>query len=132
MLREPDQVWDVLRSQSEVSNYPTNKILHHLHFQTVTVTITMIVMVRTFVLTVNASGKVRCFLEVVYKLNVAKIMALIMILFQDATAKLIPIATQVIQVFIKKLPSLQNRRYARNAPSYMPSWVLMTIHNHCK
>ena len=90
-----------------------------------TVTITMIVMVRTFVLTVNASGKVRCLLEVVYKLNVAKIMALIMILFQDATAKLIPIATQVIQVFIKKLPSLQNRRYARNADA--SQWVVYFV-----
>ena len=32
----------------------------------------MIVMIRKFVSTVNASGKVRCLLEVVYKLNVAK------------------------------------------------------------
>ena len=85
----------------------------------------MIVMVRTFVSTVNASGKVRCLLEVVYKLNVAKIMALIMILFQDATAKLIPIATQVIQVFIKKLPSLQNIRYARNADA--SQWVVYFV-----
>ena len=92
-----------------------------------TVTITMIVMVRTFVSTVNASGKVRCLLEVVYKLNVAKIMALIMSLFQDATAKLIPIATQVIQiqVFIKKLPSLQNIRYARNADA--SQWVVYFV-----
>ena len=61
MLREPDQVWDVLRSQSKVRSvqlYATNNILHNL--QTVTVTMMTIVMVKKFVSTVSASGQVRC------------------------------------------------------------------------
>ena len=63
-----------------------------------------------------------------YKLNVAKIIALIMngvILFQDVTVTLIPIAIQVIQVFMKKFPSLQNIRYARNADA--SQWVVYFV-----
>ena len=120
MLREPDQVWDVLRSQSKVRSvqlYPTNNILHNL--QTVTVTMMTIVMVKKFVSTVNASGQVRGLMKS-YAAQMIELIINFCFVSQDVTAKLILIV--VIQILMMLLHSLQIMRNARHAD--VSQWVL--------
>ena len=120
MLREPDQVWDVLRSQSKVrlvQLYPTNNILHNL--QTVTVTMMTIVMVKKFVSTVNASGQVRGLMKS-YAAQMIELIINFCFVSQDVTAKLILIV--VIQTLMMQLHSLQIIRNARHAD--VSQWVL--------
>ena len=120
MLREPDQVWDVLRSQSKVrlvQLYPTNNILHNL--QTVTVTMMTIVMVKKFVSTVNASGQVRGWMKS-YAAQMIELIINFCFVSQDVTAKLILIV--VIQTLMMQLHLLQIIRNARHAD--VSQWVL--------